>query len=100
MSIKIQVDPTKLESGALRIEQQSTAYEKSYARLFQTVETMNAGWQGKDNQAFISQIQGFQSDFIQMATLMKEYSNFLKTSAKIYRETQNERTAQARRLVN
>ncbi|MEG0469090.1 WXG100 family type VII secretion target [Amedibacillus sp. YH-ame10] len=100
MSIKIQVDPTKLESGALRIEQQGVAYEKSYARLFQAVETMSAGWQGKDNQAFITQIQGFQSDFIQMATLMKEYSSFLKTSAKIYRETQNERTAQARRLVN
>lgn len=100
MSISIHVNPEKLENGALRIDQQSCAYEKSYARLYQAVDVMSSAWQGKDNQAFVTQIRAFQTDFQQMSVLMKEYGNFLKMSAKIYRETQNERSAQARRLAH
>ena len=36
----IQVEPQKLEQGALRIEQQSSLYEKSYQRLLQNVEAI------------------------------------------------------------
>lgn len=99
MSISIAVDPLKLENGALRIEQQVMTYDKSYARLYQTVEGMSTSWKGKDNQAFVAQLRAFQTDFQQMSALMKEYATFLRTSAKIYRETQDERTAQARRLM-
>lgn len=98
MSIRIAVDPAKLENGALRIEQQSTSYDKSYKRIYHAVDSMSASWQGKDNQAFVTQIRGFQSDFQQMSALMKEYANFLKLSANVYRKTQDERTSQARRL--
>ena len=60
MSIKIQVDPARLDSAAGQIEQQTLSYEKNYRRLFQEVAAMGSGWQGKDNQAFVSQIQGFE----------------------------------------
>ena len=97
MSIKIQVDPARLDSAAGQIEQQTLSYEKN---LFQEVAAMGSGWQGKDNQAFVSQIQGFEKDFQQMAALMREYAAFLKLSAKTYRQTQDERAQMARRLVN
>ena len=100
MSIKIQVDPARLDSAAGQIEQQTLSYEKNYRRLFQEVAAMGSGWQGKDNQAFVSQIQGFEKDFQQMAALMREYASFLKLSAKTYRQTQDERAQMARRLVN
>lgn len=100
MSIKIQVDPARLDSSAGQIEQQTLSYEKNYRRLFQEVSAMGSGWQGKDNQAFVSQIQGFEKDFQQMAALMREYAAFLKLSAKTYRQTQDERAQMARRLVN
>lgn len=100
MSIKIQVDPARLDSAAGQIEQQTLSYEKNYRRLFQEVAAMGSGWQGKDNQAFVSQIQGFEKDFQQMAALMREYAAFLKLSAKTYRQTQDERAQMARRLVN
>jgi WXG100 family type VII secretion target len=96
----IQVEPQKLEQGALRIEQQSSLYEKSYQRLLQNVEAMQKGWQGKDNQAFTAQIEGFRKDFIQMHDLMLEYAAFLRLGANLYRKTQEERTMQARRLAN
>lgn len=99
MGMIINVDPIKLDNGALHIEQQSISYDKSYARLFQAVDAMHAGWQGKDNLAFTNQIEGFRKDFQQMSALMKEYASFLKCSARVYRETQDERTMQARRLA-
>lgn len=96
--MRINVDPAKLELCATRIEQQVCTYEKHYHQLFQEVERMQAGWRGKDNVAFVTQINTFQSDFQQMSTLMKEYANFLKMSSKMYRQTQDERMNQARHL--
>ena len=98
MGIMIHVDPARLQSSASHIEQQSNAYEQEYKKLFQSVEAMSNAWQGKDNQAFTTQIQGFHKDFSQMAQLMREYAEFLKISARLYRETQEERVAMARRL--
>ena len=100
MGIKIQVDPARLDATAAQIEQQTNQYERSYRRLFQEADAMASGWQGKDNQAFVSQIHGFEKDFQQMAALMREYASFLKYSAKIYRQTQDERVQMARRLTN
>lgn len=100
MSMKIQVDPARLDTTAALIEQQMLSYERNYHRLYQEVDRMGGSWQGKDNQAFVSQIHGFEKDFQQMAALMREYANFLKLSAKTYRQVQDDRVMQARRLAN
>lgn len=100
MSMKINVDPSRLEASASHIEQMYTTYEQEYRRLFQNVQTMGNSWQGKDNQAFVQQIKGFEHDFVAMRNVMKEYAEFLKASARAYRNTQNERASQARRLIN
>lgn len=99
MSIRINVDPSRLEASASHIDQQVVSYEKTYHRLFQEVDAMGASWQGKDNLAFVQQIKGFQTDFTKMTALMRDYSNFLKLSARMYRETQEDRVNQARRLA-
>lgn len=100
MSVKINVDPARLEASASHIEQMYMNYEREYRRLFQDVQTMGNNWQGKDNQAFVQQINGFVKDFVSMRNLMKEYAEFLKASARAYRNTQNERAQQARHLIN
>ena len=61
---------------------------------------MRAAWQGVDNQAFTTQIEGFRQDFEMMAKLMDEYSTFLRTAAKTYQQTQDEIVNQAQRLTN
>ena len=94
MSVKINVDPARLEASASHIEQMYMNYEREY------VQTMGNNWQGKDNQAFVQQINGFAKDFASMRNLMKEYAEFLKASARAYRNTQNERAQQARHLIN
>ena len=40
MSVKINVDPARLEASASHIEQMYMNYEREYRRLFQDVQTM------------------------------------------------------------
>lgn len=94
------VDPAKLEAAAQQMDAQAADYEKLYQQLFNEVDGMGAAWQGADNIAFVNQIKGFNDDFQKMVALMRQYSEFLRTSAKTYRETQNEIINQAKRLTN
>ena len=100
MSIKISVEPQALDSSAAKIEEQCTAYERSYRNLYQCVDEMRAGWQGKDNLAYTTQLRGFEQDFVQMMRLMRNNAQFLRSSAQAYRNTQEDRAAKARTLTN
>jgi WXG100 family type VII secretion target len=100
MARSIMVEPAKLEATANKVDQQAADYERTYKALFSEVEAMGAAWQGADNMAYVSQIKGFMDDFQKMSQLMRQYSEFLKMSAKTYRDTQNEVINQAKRLSN
>ncbi len=96
----ITVDPAKLEAAASKIDTHYADYERTYKQLFSEVEGMAAAWQGKDNEAYTTQIKGFEDDFQKMVALMKEYAEFLRKSAAAYRSAQEEVASQARRLTN
>lgn len=100
MARTIIVDPTKLDSAAQKIDTQASDYEAQYQKLFSEVDGMGAAWQGVDNLTFVNQIKGFMDDFQKMVALMRQYSEFLKFSAKTYKETQTEIVNQAKRLAN
>lgn len=100
MARSIMVDPAKLESAAQKMDAQTADYERQYNQLFSEVDGMGAAWQGADNMAFVTQIKGFMDDFQKMKTLMQQYSEFLKNSAKIYRGTQEDIINQAKTLPN
>lgn len=100
MARVIQVTPEQLESTAARIESLAGDYKTQYDALYRETNAMAATWQGKDNTAFVSQIEGFKDDFEKMRTLMLNYAVFLRKSAKAYRDTQDTVTAEARKLVN
>lgn len=98
--MKIVVEPTQLEQSANHIEERNSIYEKDFMKLYQEIEIMSNAWQGRDNQTYTAQIQGFQKDFQMMITLMRQYTEFLRQSAKAYRSAQDDRVAQARSLTN
>lgn len=100
MARTIQVTPELLESAATKIDGLAAEYKEQYNVLYSETNAMKASWDGKDNQAFIDQIAGFKDDFEKMHTLMLNYSEFLKKSAKAYRETQNTLVNEARKLTN
>ena len=100
MARQIEVTPELLESAATKIEGLAGEYKGQYDSLYQETDAMGASWSGKDNVAFIDQIAGFKDDFDKMHTLMLNYADFLRKSAKAYRDTQDAITADARKLTN
>ncbi|MBE6766515.1 MAG: WXG100 family type VII secretion target [Ruminococcaceae bacterium] len=96
----IQVTPEILESTAGKIEGLAADYKTQYEALYNETNAMASTWQGKDNTAFVDQIDGFKDDFAKMYELMNSYASFLRQSAKNYRETQETVVAEARKLVN
>ncbi len=100
MARNIQVTPEQLESAAGRIEGLASEYKTQYDLLYNETNAMASAWSGKDNVAFIDQIAGFKDDFEKMHNLMNQYADFLRKSAKAYRETQEAVVTEARKLVN
>ena len=100
MARNIQVTPEQLESTASRIEALAAEYKNQYEQLYSETNAMASTWSGKDNVAFTDQITGFKDDFTKMHTLMMQYADFLRKSAKAYRETQDTVVSEARKLVN
>lgn len=100
MARVIEVTPEQLESTAGKIENLAADYQKQYEQLYSETDAMVSTWNGKDNVAFINQIAGFKDDFQKMHTLMLNYADFLRKSAKAYRDTQDAITSEARKLVN
>lgn len=100
MARNIQVTPEQLETTAGRIESLASDYKTQYNQLYSETNAMASTWDGKDNKAFVDQIDGFKDDFEKMHTLMNNYADFLRKSAKAYRETQEAVVAEARKLTN
>lgn len=97
---KIIVDPSKLEISSNKISNDAQEYQKLFTQLFEEVNILKNAWDGKDNIAFTDQIKGYEDDFKQIYILCEQYSEFLKASAKAYRETQDELASQVKRLMN
>ena len=95
---RITVEPEQLESCALRMEEKNQDYVDCINRLYEAVDAMSAVWKGKDSRAFTDRIFSFQTDIRQLSVLCTQYSDFLRNSAKAYRETNDELAAQASRI--
>ena len=100
MGRRIAVNPAQLNSTAAKVDSAAGEYRKLYNKLYSDVGAMRSAWQGVDNQAFTTQIDGFKQDFDQMAKLMDQYSAFLKQSAKTYQQAQDDTVSAARRLTS
>lgn len=94
----IRVEPSRLESAAANIENADADYNRIYQAMYAEVDKMSSSWQGKDNTMFTSQIKEFQDDLRQISIVMREYANFLRTSARAYREAQDEIYSRATKL--
>ncbi len=100
MAQTILVTPEVLESTASSIEQLANEYKGQYNELYTTTGSLAQTWSGEDNVAFVNQIEGFKDDLEKMYTLMNRYAEYLRITAKAYRETQDAISKQARTLVN
>ena len=95
---RIVVDPGQLDNAANRVDSQNQEYERIYNSLYTEVDKMSNSWQGKDNLEFTNKVYAFKSDFRQISIILGQYAQFLRNSARAYRETQEELRSSASRL--
>ena len=100
MAQTILVTPEVLESTAASIEGLANEYKAQYTELYSQTDALASTWNGKDNEAFKNQIDGFKDDLERMYNLMNRYAEYLRATAKAYRETQEAITTRARALAN
>lgn len=100
MAKTIMVTPEELDSTATKIEGLAADYKSLYDKLYDKAGEMRATWEGKDNVAYIIQIEGFKDNLAEMHQLMLNYADFLKKSATAYRNTQDEIAKNAGKLAN
>lgn len=93
------VEPEQLESCAARMDQDNQDYERAMKELFAEVDNLSEVWKGKDNQALTAEIMKLQGDFQQLSVLCSQYSEFLKSSARAYCDTQDEIAGQAANVI-
>ena len=96
----IMVEPAVLEQRAALMEQLNTEYHHTVSALYEGIDLLAQSWNGKDNLAFTSQIKGFDQDLRQIHALCAQYIEFLRVSARAYRDTQNELIAQIHTLTS
>lgn len=94
----ITVEPSRLDNTAANIEKADSEYQRIYQAMYAQVDKMSSSWQGKDNTMFTTQIKAFEDDLRQISMIMRQYADFLRSSARAYREAQETAFSQASRL--
>lgn len=98
MNNLINVEPDRLEDIASKVESSDSDYQRLFNALYSEVDNLSGEWGGKDNAAFTGRIRSFEDDFRQISIIMRQYAEFLRASARAYRETQDELVNAANRL--
>lgn len=89
MSGELLVTPQELEATSQRVDEQVSKYKACYDRIYGAVDSLSAHWSGEANQAFVTQIRGFQNDFEGMQKLLAKYAEFLRVSGNNYQNAEN-----------
>ena len=97
--MRLQVETMELQRAANDIEELLSDYIHQYRNLYTIATNIQEVWQGKDQEAFLTKLNEFESEFMKLTTKMDEYIAFLRTSSKAYQNTQNAVFEQAGRLV-
>lgn len=96
----IYVEPEQLESCAARMDEKNQDYLRHVNEMFLAIETMASAWKGDDNTAFTAKITSYESNLRALHLIADEYQEFLRNSAKYYRNTQQELTSMINVLEN
>lgn len=100
MGKRIRVTPQELETASKKFAELSDTYTGIYTQLMQVASTMGEAWEGEDNLAFVDQINGFNEELKNMADKLLTASQALDQQRANYVATQDNNTAQVRKLTN
>lgn len=97
--VRIQVDMASVANTGMILKNKAFEYDQAIQKIYMRMHEMQSFWQGKDNQAFINQLEGFQPQLKKMTHVIEQYGNYLQSSASQYEQLQQERANAASRLA-
>ena len=83
------VTTERLVSSAGVIEEKTAKYNSEWAKLYTELQNLkSAQWQGIASDTFNSKLKAYRNDFNEMAKVLMEYVNYLRTAADNYVKTE------------
>ena len=89
MANKWAVTTESLVSSAGKIEEKTAKYNSEWAKLYTELQSLkSAQWQGIASETFNAKLEAYKNDFEEMAKVLTEYVNYLRTAADNYVKTE------------
>ena len=83
------VTTENLVSSAGFIEEKTAKYNSEWAKLYTELQSLkSAQWQGIASDTFNAKLEAYRNDFQEMAKVLLEYVNYLRTAADNYVKTE------------
>ena len=87
----------EMEAAANEIKGAGTLYKGNVQNLYKVIERLETIWKGKDNLSYVSKANNSKAALESLGDVINDYGDFLKISANIIRETQEEIASSASR---
>lgn len=89
MANKWAVTTERLVNSAQMIEDKTAKYNSEWAKLYTELQSLkSAQWEGIASDTFNARLEGYRNDFDEMAKVLLEYANYLRTAASNYEKTE------------
>ena len=89
MANKWAVTTENLVDSANAIEDKTAKYNSEWNKLYTELQSLKSSqWEGIASDTFNSKLEGYRNDFDEMAKVLMEYANYLKTAAENYVKTE------------
>lgn len=95
----IKADYDHILNEGQNLQRQSQDCQARIRQLTGTMEQTAEIWQGEDCQTFLQQARSLQPHLIRLTEIMNQYGETLNKTAQTYRQLQQDRAAQAARLL-
>lgn len=83
------VETADLRKSAQLIEDRTTRYDAEWAKIYSEIASLRVEWQGQSSEQFNKQIEAYRNDFQELATVLRSYADFLKTTADRIEKTED-----------
>jgi WXG100 family type VII secretion target len=100
MAAKFTVTPELLEQTASKLDTQKASYRNVYLKVQSEGNTLKSQMSGSANQSYLAQLQGFDDDFKRLEKLLTDYCTYLRSTAKKYRDADNQLANEAKQKLS
>jgi WXG100 family type VII secretion target len=80
------------------LNDKTSRYEAEYQKIYSEITNLRVQWQGQSSDSYNSQLEGYRNDFQELAKVLKDYSQFLVSTADKYEAVERKNTEDAQRL--